>query len=211
MSKEPNEVQAARIQSRSAIMVAVISSIATCIVGLLTISFAFPPFQEWVRNLGNDQKIETLAIEQINQRVFAYYGEAENAGGFGKLDLIYTGIEAGPTYELSYNLAGDQTGYAGLAFQFDSGSNLSRYNAVECTVVFSQPNDVVDLYFKDIAGNFNTIRVSNNGANEMVLRYEFTNFPKINFNAVKEFGIVTSTDFTSGSHKVRIKDVRFIG
>jgi hypothetical protein len=149
-------------------------------------------------------------IERINQHVFAYYGEAENAGGFARLELIFDASTGKPAYELDYNLPGDKSGYAGLAFQVNGGSNLSAYKAVECTLTFSQLSDVVDLYFKDIAGNFNTIRISNNGANEMKLRNEFTNFPAINFNAVKEFGIVVGTEFTTGSHKVQIKNVRFV-
>ncbi len=197
-------------QNRTMIIVALISSATTLLVSIFTAFLAFPPFQEWVRSWGNDSKVEALAIEQIPQRVFPYYGEAENVGGFAKIEMIFDGIDEKPSYELNYNIPGDQKGYAGMAFQFVEGSNLSKYNAVECTVVFNQLSDVVDLYFKDIASNFNTVRVSNNGANEMMLRYEFTNFPKINFNAVKEFGIVVSTDFSSGNHRVRIKNVRFI-
>jgi hypothetical protein len=210
MPKEAEKEKIADKQFRAMIIVAVISSATTFLVGIITAFFAFPPFQEWVRNWGDDQKAEILEIEQIPQRVFAYYGEAENSGGFGRLDLTYDGVVEKPSYELGYNLPVDMKGYAGLAFQFDEGSNLTRYKAVECTVIFNQTNDIMDLYFKDIAGSFNTIRVSNNGADEMKLRYEFANFPDINFNAVKEFGIVVSTDFTTSSHKVRIQDVNFI-
>ncbi len=205
-SKETLEERLTGKQNKTLIAVALIGALATILVGVL----ALPPFQEWIRNLGREQKIEALAIEQVPQRVFAYYGQVENVGGFAKLDLLFDGTDGKPVYALAYNLPGDQTGYVGLAFQFEAGSNLSNYDAVECTVTFSQLSDVVDLYFKDIANNFNTIRVSNNGANEMRVRYEFTNFPKINFNAVKEFGIVVSSDFSTGSHQANLKNVRFV-
>lgn len=186
------------------ILVAIIGALATILATLLLV--LKEPITAWFTS----PELKTLTIEEIPQRVFAYYGEAENAGGFAKLDLLFDGIDGKPSYALDYNIPGDQKGYVGLAFTFDTGANLSKYDAVECTILFSQLSDVVDLYFKDIANNFNTIRISNNGANEMMLRYELRNFPKINFNAVKEFGIVVSSDFSSGSHQVRIKNVRFI-
>jgi hypothetical protein len=151
----------------------------------------------------------SLMLEQIPQQVFAYAGNNNPEGGWSSFGLTYTS-GGKPVYHLDYSLPDDQSGYAGLAFIFADAVNLAPTGAVECTLIFSKQNDVVDLYFKDIAGGFNTIRVANNGANEMDLRYEFTNFPEINFNAVSEFGIVTSTDFTTGSHQVRIKDIRFV-
>ena len=48
------------------------------------------------------------------------------------------------------------------------------------------------------------------GSNEMIVRYEFKNFPNINVNAVKEIGIVAKTDFTTGSFQVVIKNIRFV-
>lgn len=207
MPKETEKEKIVNKQSTTMINVALISSATTLLVSLITAFLAFPPFQAWVYSWGNEQKVEPLGIEHLSPRIFAYYGEAENAGGFGRLELIFNEITSRPTYELSYNLPDDKTGYAGIAFQLGEGSDLSGYNAVECTVIFGQAGDVIDLYFKDIAGHFNTIRVSNNGANEMLLRFEFSNFPDINFNAVKEFGMVISTDFSTGSHKVRIQNI----
>ena len=88
--------------------------------------------------------------------------------------------------------------------------NLSDYNAVECVIQFNQTPDEIDLYFKDIAGNFDTIRIKSNNTNDMVLSYEFANYPNINFNAVKEFGLVVNTDFSADGHQVRIRDVHFV-
>lgn len=151
----------------------------------------------------------SLALEQIPQQIFPYAGNNNPDGGWSAFWLYYE--DGGkPVYKLEYALPDDKDGYAGLAFEFSEGQNLSEYKAVECTVLFNQQNDVIDLYFNDIAGNFNTVRLANNTTNEMTVRFEFTNFPAVNFNALSEFGIVVSTDFTSGSHHVRIKDVRFV-
>lgn len=202
----PKETEKERIvgrQSTAMIIVAVISSVTTLLVAIIT------PFQDWAYSLIHDQGPAALEVEQASPRVFAYYGEAENAGGFGRLELIFDEGGQSPAYELTYNLPVDASGYAGMAFQFGAGLNLSKYAAAECELLFTQPGDVVDLYFKDIAGHFDTVRVSNNGADEMALRLEFVNFPGINFNAVWEFGMVVSTDFSTGSHKVQIKGVRF--
>lgn len=207
MSAEPKEVQAARIQGRSAILVAVISSISTCIVGFLAIFFAFQPFQEWVQSWISNTEPQVLSIEQIPQQVFGYADT--NSGSWGAFWLVLDGKNA-TAYRFDYWLPSDNSGYAGLAFQFLEGENLSTYRAVECVIIFSQTPDEVDLYFKDIANNFDTIRVASNNANEMILRYEFTNYPTINFNAVKEFGIVVNTDFSTGGHQIRIKNIRFV-
>lgn len=206
MKKEPKEVQAARIQSRGAILVAVISSVATCVVALLTIFFAFPPFQEWVRSWGGNANLQALSIEQIPQQIFSYADAS--SGGWGAFWLIYD--ENVTTYRFDYWLPADNSGYAGLAFQFLKSGNLSPYSAVECVMTFDQSPGAIDLYFKDIANNFDTIRVTSNSTNEMVLRYEFTNFPNIDFNAIKEFGVVVNADFVTGGHQVRIKNVRFV-
>lgn len=208
-SKETSDEGIANRQNKMGIFIPLITALIGSAVTLLVGISAFPPFQEWVRDKLSDQKIEPLGIEQMSPRVFAYYGEADNLGGFARLELFFDAGAGKPSYELAYTLPSDQTGYAGMAFQFTQGANLSGYRAVEFVLVFTQPGDVVDIYFKDIAGNFNTIRVSNSGADEMLLRHEFINFPSINFNAVKEFGIVVSTDFSTGGRKVQIKDVRF--
>lgn len=151
----------------------------------------------------------SLSIEQIPQQVFAFAGNGSPDGGWSAFWLYYED-EGIPVYKLEYYLPEEGNGYAGLAFEFMEGENLSMYSAVECILLFSQPGEMADLYFKDIAGHFNTIRASNNDSNELALRYEFTNYPEVNFNALYEFGLVVSTDFIRGSHQVRVKDIRFV-
>ncbi|HSB02365.1 MAG TPA: hypothetical protein VLE49_17065 [Anaerolineales bacterium] len=150
----------------------------------------------------------SLAIEQIPQDIFAYGGNNNPDGGNGVFVLI-DDQENVPNYKLDYSLPGDKYGYAGLAFNFHESMNLSAYSAIECIITFSQPGNQIDLYVKDIGNNFNTIRVVNNVANEMTLRHEFKNFPNINFNAVKEIGLVASTDIAVGTYQVVVKNIRF--
>lgn len=201
MSQEP-EVKAAVISDRSGIWIAIIGLVGGVLIAVLT------PFAvKWANRPEPVQEAVSLAIEQIPQQVFSYADTS--SGGWSALWLISEHVDA-KTYRFDYWLPEGKSGYAGLAFQFLEGSNLAGYSAVECTVTFSQSPDTIDLYFKDIADNFNTIRVTGNNTNEMNLRYVFTNFPGINFNAVKEFGVVVNADFSTGGHQVFIENVRFV-
>jgi hypothetical protein len=61
----------------------------------------------------------------------------------------------------------------------------------------------------DTFRNGGQVHVVANDKNEMVLRYAFTNFGNVNFNAIKEIGLFSETKFATGSHQIRIKNVRF--
>jgi len=189
---------------RATILAAIIA-----VLGIAVGAFLNPLAEKLVNTPAPTQDPASLAIEQIPQQIFAYAGNNNPDGGWSSFWLYYEN-EGVPVYKFEYSLPDDDNGYAGLAFKFLEGANLSAYRAVECTIIFSQQSDVVDLYFKDIAGGFNTVRVANNGANEISLRYEFANFPSVNFNAVNEFGLVVNTDFTTGSHHALVRDVQFV-
>jgi hypothetical protein len=160
-----------------------------------------------VRSLGGNPEPQLLLIEQFPQEVFAYADTS--SGGWSTFWLIYHDMDT-PTYRLDYWLPSENSGYAGLTFKFTGGEDLSDYNAVEYVITFSQAPDEIDMYFKDIADNFDTIRITSNNTNEMVLRYQLTNFPNINFNAVKELGFAVNTDFSTGGHQILVKDIRFV-
>ena len=151
---------------------------------------------------------DTLAIEQISQDIFAYAGN-NNPDGWSGTFVLINDREKVPNYKLDYSLLDDKYGFAGLAFNFHESMNLSAYSAIEFVIIFSQALDEIDLYFKDDGKNFNTLRVVSGGTNEMTLRYEFKNFPDINFNAVKEIGLVASTVFSTGTHQIVVKNIRF--
>lgn len=206
------EERIATRQINATLATALISSATTLLVGLLAAFLGFPPFQDWVRGRVTEKPVElpqALTLEQIPQDVFAYAGNNDPAGGAATFVLIVDDQNL-PNYKLDYSLPGDMQGYAGLAFNFHAGMDLSEYHAIDYTIVFDQPVNEIDLYFKDISNNFNTIRVVSNGKGEMVLRHDLSNFPTVNFNAVKEVGVVASTDFSTGTYQVLIKDVRFV-
>ena len=205
MSKDKSS-ELASITTKGVILGALIGALATVITALL----AFPPFQDWVRTWGKPlESQQEIAIEQIPLDIFAYAGNNNPDGGTATFVLIVDDANT-QNYKLDYSLLGDKYGFAGLAFNLHESMNLSAYNVIECILIFSQPPDEINLYIKDIGKNFNTIRVVSNGSGEMALRYEFRNFPDINFNAVKEVGIVASTDFSTGTHQVVIKNIKFV-
>jgi hypothetical protein len=179
------------------------------VIGIALGAFLNPLGQKLINQPLPTANPTTLAIEQIPQQVFAYAGNNNPDGGWSAFWLGYDDKSI-PIYRLDYSLPTDKNGFVGLAFQFSKGQNLSDYHAIESTIIFTEPLDEINLYIKDISNNLKTIRVAGNGAAQMNVRYEFTNFPDINFNAVQEIGIVASTDFSTGSHQVRIKNVRFV-
>jgi len=185
------------------ILVAIIGALATIIVTLLTI------FKEPILDRFNSPDLKALAIEEIPQNIFVFAGNNSPDGGWGAFSLVYDDKHI-LNYRMEYSLPEDKYGYAGMVFQFPEGHNLSAYKAVEFTIALKVPTDAIDLFIKDISNNNNKIHIAGNGQNEMVLSYEFTNFPEINFNAVKEVGVIASTDFSKGDHQVRIKSVRFV-
>lgn len=179
------------------------------VLGIAVGAFLNPLAEKLINRPTPPPNQTSIALEQFSQQVFAYAGNNNPDGGWSSFWLYYED-EGIPIYKLEYFLPDDRNGYAGLAFEFLKAVDLSAYRAVECTILFNQPEDVIDLYFKDIAGNLNTVRVANNNTNEISVRFEFANFPAVNFNALDEFGMVVSTDFTTGSHHVRIKNVQFV-
>ena len=187
------------------IAIAIIGLVGTCI----TAFFAIPGFQNWVGSLFTPTNPKSLAIEQISQRVFPYYGEAENVGGFAKIELLFDGVDEKPSYEFKYTLPANQPGYAGIAFQFENGLNVSSYKTIVFKIQFDDVGNSVDFYLKDIGGKKSSIRIVSKDTNELTLRYELSNFPEVNSNALLEIGLNVQDVFSSGQHTVTIRQIRF--
>lgn len=204
MSEEHPEVKAAKISARSMIIVAIIS-LVSALLGALINSFA--------RN-GGDQPPPTpvvayLAIEQIPSRVFPYAGDAENKGGTSTMRIILG--DTAPAYLLRYNLPNNQlSGYAGLTFRFESGQNVSAYNAIEFTIQFSEKDETIDLYLNDIAKAKSSIRIVSTGAEEMNVTYPLSNFKNLSLNAIQEVTFNVDSTFVTGSHEIVVKNIRFV-
>lgn len=204
-TKETTEVIAAKIYTRGNIISAFIGAITV----LITAFFAFPPFQEFVKSLGQTGESQPLAMEAIPRDVFVFAGNDNPDGGRGTFSLIYHDEDI-PNYRMEYSLPEDKYGYAGMVFRFPGGYNLSAYKTIEFTIMFKTPNDEIELFVKDIGGKNDSIRIVNNGKNEMNLSYGFANFTNINFNAVMEIGVFASTNFSTGSHDVWVKNIHFV-
>lgn len=187
------------------IAIAIIGLVGTCI----TAFFAIPAFQNWVGLLFTPTNPKSLAVEQISQRVFPYYGEAENVGGFAKIELLFDGVDEKPSYEFKYTLPANQPGYAGIAFQFENGLNVSSYRTIVFKIQFDDVGNSVDFYLKDIGGKKSSIRIVSKDTNELTLRYELSNFPEVNSNALLEIGLNVQDVFSSGQHTVTIRQIRF--
>jgi hypothetical protein len=150
-----------------------------------------------------------LEIEQIPQHVFVFAGNNNPDGGYGTFDLIYQ-EGAHPVYQMTYSLPTGKYGYAGLVFQFPDGYDLSDYQEIKFSLHFQQPGDQIELYIRDIAGHNNTVQVGGNGQSELELGSAFSNFPDINFKAVKEIGWIASTTYAQGDHQLQVKDVYLV-
>ena len=197
MAEEKSKVTIAVIQALAIILSAVIGAVVGPVV---------------IKCIGGDcgTKPNSLAVEEIiPQNVFVFTGNNNPDGGWGAFSLVYDDKHI-PNYRMEYSIPEDKNGYAGMVFQFPKGQNLSAFKAVEFAIMFNMPSDEIDLFIKDISENNNRIHIAGNGARELNLTYEFTNFPDINFNAVMEIGIFANEDFARGSHEVRIKDLRFV-
>ena len=187
------------------IAIAIIGLVGTCI----TAFFAIPGFQNWVGSLFTPTNPRSLAIEKISQRIFPYYGEAENVGGFAKIELLFDGVDEKPSYILKYTIPANQPGYVGVAFQFENGLNVSSYKTIVFKIQFDDVGNSVDFYLKDIGGKKSSIRIVSKDTNELTLRYELSNFPEVNPNALLEIGLNVQDVFSSGQHTVTIRQIRF--
>ena len=179
------------------------------VIGIAIGAFLNPLAEKIINQPTPTPSLPSLAIERIPQQIFAFAGNNNPNGGSGAFWLIYDDAQT-PIYRLDFSLPADKSGYAGLAFQFTEGQNLSTYHAIELTMIFGQSNDEIDLYIKDISNASGQVHIAASSTNEMFLRYEFANFNNVNFNAVKEIVLFSETKFVTGDHQVRIKNIRFV-
>lgn len=187
---------------------AVVIAAIIAVIGIVVGAIANPLAQKWVDAPAPTETPNSLAIEQIPQNIVPYSADSAE-GSWGSFLLIYDSAGQ-PIYELNYVLPADKTGFAGLVFQFAEGQNLSEYRAIQFKLIFGHLSDEIDFFVKDISNNESRVHVVASSQNEMVLRYEYSNFSNVNFNAIQELGLDARTDFISGTHMVRIKDILFV-
>ena len=110
---------------------------------------------------------------------------------------------------MKYTIPENQTGYAGVAFQFKNGLNVSSYKTIVFKIRFDDVGNSVDFYLKDIGGKKSSIRIVSNDTNELTLRYELSNFPEVNSNALLEIGLNIQDVFSTGQDTVTIRQISF--
>jgi hypothetical protein len=188
---------------------ATIIAAIVAVIGIAIGAFLNPWAEKVINQPTATPSSASLAIEQIKLNVFDYDGSAENLGGWANYDTIFDGVDSKPHYVLDYQIDEGEDGYAGLAFQFEKGKNLSAYHAIVFALQFDDVNVPIDLYVKDISGKRGSVRIVSNSTKDMPLRYEFSNFGDIDFNALQEVGINIDDNFGNGRHTVTIHSIRF--
>jgi hypothetical protein len=204
--KTQDTITVAKITAAATILVAIISLIGN----MFTVYWQFIRKPDEASQHTPTPESTSLAIEQIPQKVFAYYGNAENLGGVATVNLAYDGKFPYPDYMLDYNVPEGPTGYAGMAFQFDEGQNVLGYKAIEFTIQFNDVNIPIDFYVKDISNKRGNIRVLSTSTDKIKLRYDLGNFKDVNFNALKEVGLNSDITFSTGRHVVTIYGISFV-
>jgi hypothetical protein len=150
------------------------------------------------------------AIEELPVSVFVYDGSGEKLGGWAGLGISY--LNSTPNYQFSYYVPKDQTGYAGIAFRFSEGENLSKYQHVEFTIQFDdkESEHVIDFYLTDISGQKDYVRVTEIGSDKKSESQLLSKFANVNLNAIKEIKFNTGNTFVTGDHHTTISGIRFV-
>ena len=210
MSNETPDVTSSRISAKAQIIAALIGALATVITALIIALFT-PFVEQWAINRSEkkEDSLGILASEAIPQKVFSYAGNNNPDAGWSTLWLIFD-TEEKPIYKFEYSLPESEYGYAGLAFQFDEPQNLDAYSGVEFTVKFYEADGRVDFFIKDNADQNAQMQVAAKGTSEAVVQYKFSNFPGIEFSAIKEIGLNVDTTVITGNYHVEIKDIHFV-
>lgn len=205
MSNEHPEVTSSKIGARATIIVAIIG-----LLGIVLTAIVNPLGQEWLNSSAKSDTPESLAIEQLPLSVFVYDGRGENLGGWSWLSISF---ENGmPNYHFNYSIPGDQTGYAGMAFRFAGGQNLSKYQRIEFTVEFdkNETEHVIDFYLRDISGEKSFIRLTEIGGSAKKESELLSNFSGVNLNAISEITFNIDNTFITGDHQLIVSGIRFV-
>jgi hypothetical protein len=151
-----------------------------------------------------------LAIEKLPVTVFVYDGWDEGLGGWSYLSISY--LNSMPNYHYNYFIPIDQVGYAGMAFRFSEGQNLSKYQRVEFIIQFDDKDSehVIDFYLNDISGQKDFVRLTEIGSGEENESKLLSNFAGINLNAIIEITFNIDSTFVTGDHEVTVSGIRFV-
>ena len=195
-----------KITDSQAVIIAAIIGVVGIIIGAIANPLAkrlidAPP-------VSDDQK--TVAIEQLPITVFVYDGRDEGLGGWSDLSISYR--SSVPHYLFRYSIPANQTGYAGVAFRFVDGQNLSKYQRIEFTLQFDgkETDHVIDIYLVDISGQKRSVRLTEAGSDMKKKSELLSNFSGVNLNAIKEITFNVDDTFVTGDHLLTISDIQFV-
>ena len=148
-----------------------------------------------------------VAIESIPMHVFAFAGNNNPDGGWSAFDVYYKENKE-IIYNFLYSLPTDgQSGYAGLAFNFDHSVDLSEFESLSFLLIIP-PTEEVDLVIKDISGVEQRYRLRG-GLTETQMNIALSNFKGVNLKAVQEVVFFADTGFITGDHSLSVTDIYF--
>lgn len=155
----------------------------------------------------DQQKDEAeVAIESNQMHIFAFAGNNNPDGGWSAFDIYYK-EDNEIIYNFLYSLPKDgQSGYAGLAFNFDHSVDLSAFESLSFLLMIS-PSEEVDLVIKDIAGHEQRYRLKGSLQSETEMNIALSNFKNVNLKAVQEVVFFADTGFITGDHSLSVKDI----
>jgi hypothetical protein len=211
MSKGSKEERAAEIQARSTVLAVIISSSFTLIATLITVFFAFPPFQEWAHTIVSSDQPVSLPIEKIPYTVYSFEGDDVPACCVGRAYLEFTNdTDLQPRYGLNYILPENDTreGYAGISFVFDKTQDLSGYQAIEFTIVFEEGLDQADISIEDITLEDVQYHITGNPGQRNFVVVPLMNFNGVELQAVRSIEFEVHSGYTSGNHWFDVRDIR---
>jgi hypothetical protein len=147
-----------------------------------------------------------LSIEkQFPIKVFSYDGSEKSVGGFA--ELTPTDMNGSPIYIFHYSIPNSGIGYAGVAFRFSGGQDISYYKEIEFSLQFSKNDEPIDVYLADTKGNKKSFRIISTDANVVKKSFLLSNFTGVDLSTLKEVTLNAEEIFVRGDHKIIIHEI----
>jgi hypothetical protein len=162
---------------------------------------------------------KSVDIESFPVKVFNYDGLQDTKVNQGTAELSISYQDKEVDYLFDYSLPVDGSyGYAGLVFRFNQNQDLSKYKNVRVVVEYLDNSSICQLYINDSLAKGNFYRLDRANMPEGVLKIEGTeysydiplaSFVNPNFKIIYEIGLSVDTGFTTGGHRIILKQITF--
>jgi hypothetical protein len=156
-----------------------------------------------------------MALEQLPYTIYPFDGESDEdpncCAGRAYFELANS-PDKSLAYGLNYNLpdASSKFGYAGLAFVFASSQDLSAYESIQFTIVFSDQTNKADINFQDITKLKVPYHIVGNGRSETKIIVPLSYFTGIDLKAIRAIGFQADSSAVSGDHQFYVKDIHLV-